>query len=251
MPRACAARDERGERLVAAEQRVDAVERRRVVAVRAARREDRRQVERRSRRALDVVEVLPRRRARSPPNHSHGVSGPRPGRELVPVARHGPAGRLAAPRPAVGEAVGEDLVDDRAAGASPVRAGSSGEEEVVRVGHVVPDERRRRSARRSRRRRRRAASGSGVTGFVDREGRAPPRLGLRLVVDDGLDVARLAVADVAERDRGRRPRRAGRAGARPPRRRARPAARARRRRSRRGAAGRAASRRRSGARVIP
>ncbi len=102
------------------------------------------------------------RPARSPPNHSYAVVGPRPVGELVPVAR-GPPTRARRPEPCRGEAVGEDLVDDRLE--VPRRAAGAGRgDEVVGVGHVEAAGARRRSARRSRRRRRRAASGTASPG---------------------------------------------------------------------------------------
>ena len=58
IPRASAARAQRRERLVAAEQRIDAIERARVVAMGRARREDRRQVDGVRTERLDVVEML-------------------------------------------------------------------------------------------------------------------------------------------------------------------------------------------------
>ena len=69
----------------------------RVVAVRASRREDRRQVEDGGAEPLDVVEALldP---ARSPPNHSCGVSGPRPvGSSSQPRGTAQPGGSAAWP----------------------------------------------------------------------------------------------------------------------------------------------------------
>src|SRR5688500_17661983 len=104
-------REQRTKRLVSAQQRVDAVEARRVVAVRAARGEDRRQVERVDAELLDVVEALldPAQIAAEP--LARGVRTA-PSRKVVPRARNRPLGRVL-PEPGGCEALGEDLVDDR------------------------------------------------------------------------------------------------------------------------------------------
>src|SRR5262249_62062680 len=103
--------DERGERLVAAEHRVDAVEARRVVAVVRAGWEERRQIDDVRAERLDVVEML------LDPGQVAAVPLPRgcwpaPGRELVPAPRLGPAG-LRSLRAGAREAIQEDLVDHR------------------------------------------------------------------------------------------------------------------------------------------
>ena len=85
-------------RLVAAEQRVDAVERRRVVAMRAARGEERRQVDDVRAELLDVVEVLLDARQVAAVPLPRRVR-PAALRQRVPVAAHRPRRRLAlAPR---------------------------------------------------------------------------------------------------------------------------------------------------------
>src|SRR5687768_3333455 len=100
-------REERPKRLVSAQQRVDAVEARRVVAVRAARGEDRRQVERVDAELLEVVEALldPAQIAAVP--LARGVRAT-PRRQVVPRAWNRPLGRFR-PEPGGCEAVGEDL----------------------------------------------------------------------------------------------------------------------------------------------
>ncbi len=189
------------ERLVAAEQRIDLVERRGVVAVRRARPEERRQVEDRRPKELEVVEVRldageiaaePLERRRRPPA----------GRSLVPRARHGPLRRVPLD-PGAREAVGEDLIDDAVAvPGRPVVA--KGADEVVGVRDVVADDG---LAGHPRVAERTAGDEPPVRHrrVEGRERRAPPRLALRLLVDGGDGNARLAVADVANGDgvRGR------------------------------------------------
>ena len=119
MPRACAARDERLERLVTAQQRVDPLERRRVVAVRAPGGKDRRQVDDVRAERLDVVEVRldargGRRRTIRTASPARGPSAARPRRRGM--AQSGGS----TVEPARGETVREDLVDDRLS--VPVRA---------------------------------------------------------------------------------------------------------------------------------
>ena len=87
----CAAADERGEGVVAAEQRVDSVEGRRVVAVDAPGREDRRQVDDVRRRAPRGGRGAPRSRA-GRRRSTRGGFRPPPGRRLVPAAAHRPVG---------------------------------------------------------------------------------------------------------------------------------------------------------------
>ena len=134
---------------------------------------------------------------RSPPNHSAEVVGARPSGQLVPRPRDGPARRLDV-EAAGGEAVGEDLVHDRAE--VPVgAAGVDRDEEVVRVRDVALDEP--------------GAVRPGVAQLAAGEQEAvahlriahgnrgsPPRVGLRLLVDLRPHADRIAVDDAAERD---------------------------------------------------
>ena len=112
IPRACAARVSDDERLVAAEQRVDPVERVGVVAVRGSRREERRQVDDVRAQALDVVEVLLDAAQVSAEELERRVRAAAL-RQRVPArartAQSGASTLEAARR----EPVGEDLVDDR------------------------------------------------------------------------------------------------------------------------------------------
>ena len=228
--------DERAERLVAAEQRVDPVEARRVVAVRAAGGEDRRQVERARAERLDVVEVLldPAQVAAEP--LARRVR-PAPGRQLVPLARDRPVRALLRAARCPREPVGEDLVDDGRE--VPRRPVAEREDEVVRVRHLV-------AVHADPVQPAPAALGADEQPAVRNarvptgKRRAPPRLRLRLAVD-----LRRAPSAARRRRRSagrrRRPRPSARGRARPRRRRARPAARGRSRASRRGAAARAAT----------
>ena len=102
--------DQRRERLVAAEQRVDVLEGARVVAVRAPGREHRRQVEHVRPERAQVVEVrLDAAQVSAEPLERR--VRPTPGRQLVPVARNRPLGRDDV-ETGRREAVGKDLVDD-------------------------------------------------------------------------------------------------------------------------------------------
>ena len=187
---------ERAERLVAAEQRVDPVEGGRVVAVRAAGREERRQIDEVGAELCDVVE------SRLDPGEVAAVQlerrlGPAARRRLAPLAADGPDGRLDVGA-AAGEAVGEDLVGDRAG--VPVRPARIGREhEVVGVRHVVAD----RAepvhpgvADRSAREQPAVARARVAHG----EAGAIPGLALVLLVDRGQHRVRLAVHDRAEHD---------------------------------------------------
>jgi hypothetical protein len=135
-PRACAASTSATSALVAAEQRVDVVEGRGVVAVVALRREARRQVQHRRPQLDEVVEVL--RDARQVAAEHLGA-GQRPGvRHLVvPAGGDRPARQLALvglrrPR----EAVREDLVHDGVG--HPLRdCGLGDQPEVGGVGDVA------------------------------------------------------------------------------------------------------------------
>ena len=157
--------NERDERLVAAEQRVDLVEGRRVVAVVGARREERRQVEDRDAEPLEVVQMrLDRRRGRRRTTRAACRAPSRSG--LVPAAGHRPLGRRSRDARAR-EAVGEDLVDD--ALDVPGRAVVSDRgDEVVGVGDVVADE-----------------PVAGHPAVADHAAREQPAIGRRRVVDRG------------------------------------------------------------------
>ena len=109
---------------------------------------------------------------RSPPNHSYGVSGPRPVGSSSQRARNGPLRRVVAGARRR-ESVRKDLVHDR----PEVPCGPAGierEHEVVRVGNVVTERGRGRSATRSRARRRKAASGSERAGSRTGKRARPP-----------------------------------------------------------------------------
>ncbi len=155
MPRDVGGSDERGEGLVAAEQRIDRVERRRVVAMRAPGREDRGEVEDVHAQRRQVVEAFldSAQIAAEPLERS---LGPASGRKLVPLARYGPLGRrhLATRRC---EAIREHLVHD----GLEVPVGATGprrRDEVVGVGDVERLNAHARSATRSRSHRPTAAS---------------------------------------------------------------------------------------------
>ena len=132
-PRACAARDERARaprRRRAAGRRGRSSSRRSGACCPRGRTASGRARSRRATRRGRGAASIPRR---SPPNHSRGVVRPAAGRQLVPLARDRPGGRVArASSAARGEAVGEDLVDDGRE--VPVRARRvDREHEVVRV----------------------------------------------------------------------------------------------------------------------
>ena len=131
---------------------------------------------------------------RSPPNHSNGVSGPRPVGSAVPLARNRPLRTLDV-EPARGEAVGKDLVDDGLR-VPRGRAAVDRVDEVVRIGNVVPDES--------------SPVQPGVADLaagqqpairndraLNREAGDPPVVAVPL----RLDAARFAVADVTKHDR--------------------------------------------------
>ncbi len=131
---------------------------------------------------------------RSPPNHSSCVSGPRPmGNSSQPRA-HCPVGRVHV-EPGRGEAVREDLVDDRLQ--VPLRAARiRGRDEVVGVGDVEALDPRAVQPRVAE-----VAAGEKPAirrgGIPHREARPPPDVGLRLPIDLRHDNPRLAVTDVA------------------------------------------------------
>src|SRR5581483_11950826 len=187
-------RGQRRERLVAAEQRVDPGERRRVVAVVRPGREERRQVEDVGAEGRDVVEVLldP---AQVAAEELGGGLRRAPLRQRVPLAAHRPLGRLHC-QPARGEAVREDLVHDRARmPVGPPRARRG--DEVVRVRDVVADPP---PAVHPREARLAAPEQPAVADrrAGRRERRSPPGLAAGLRVDDRLDRARLAVVHGAQ-----------------------------------------------------
>ena len=119
---------ERAERLLVAEQRIDALVVGRVVAVVARRLEDRVEVERGDAERLEVAELLAdaleRAAVEVPGEHLVGLLVELVGDGLVPVLDEAALGSLArgierlgalAPIVAAGEAIGEDLVDDAVA----------------------------------------------------------------------------------------------------------------------------------------
>ena len=189
-------------RLVASEQRVDAVERGGVVAMRAPRREHRRQVEHvraeRQRRGRGA----PRSRGGRRRTTRTGVSGPRPvGSSSQPrgIAHSGgvtlTAGRC--------EPVREDLVDDRLeVPVGPARA--------QRTGRSRPRPGRRTDCTPDAVQPRVADVAAGQQPAIrrgrvpDRERRAPPDVGVRLTSISRASDLGLAVAHVAQRDLVRR-----------------------------------------------
>src|SRR5207245_1734991 len=85
--------EQRAKRLVAAEERVDELEARRVVAMSAARREERRQVDEVRAEPVDMVEVLLDTAEVAAVELARGVAAPS-FRETVPLARDGPVRSL-------------------------------------------------------------------------------------------------------------------------------------------------------------
>ena len=200
IPRSCTARASEASASSPPSRGSTVGEARGVVAVDAPGREDRREVEDVGAERLDVVEALldPGEVAAEPLARRVRAAA---GRQLVPGARDRPiweAGGRVGGGAARREAVGEDLVHDRAE--VPVRAaGVEREDEVVGVGRVV-------------------GHGSGAVEphvvaavpdkpavahrwCTDRERGPPPGLGIRLGVDLGRDPARLAVLYLADCDR--------------------------------------------------
>ena len=176
------------------------LERRRVVAVRRGRREERRQVDQVRAERRDVVEVLldaaadRRRRARTA-SACHGRSAARPSRAGSPTT--GSRRRGARSRTGRGRSGRRPTAD------ASRRPRAGGDDEVVGVRDLV-----RRAAERVH---------PGIAGVAarqepavardrvpDRERRAPPDVGLGLLVDRRLDAARLAVALVPEKHPVRR-----------------------------------------------
>jgi hypothetical protein len=188
---------QRGERLVAAEQRVDAVEGRRVVPVLAARREERRQVDHVRAERLDVVEMRLDAEEVAAVELVRGLA-PSPCRELVPGLADRPLRRRDI-EPRRRETVGVDLVDDRAD--VPLRAAAvEGEDEVVGVGYLVREDPEAVQPGEAEV----AAGEQPAVPRPDRERRqrrAPPSLGVGLGVERGREHAGLAVVHVAEADR--------------------------------------------------
>ena len=194
MPRSVRGLDQPAQRLVAAEQRVDAVERAGVVAVVGAGLEDRGEVEQGHPQLLEVVEVLDDTVQRAAVQLERHV-GPAVHDGVVPVGRLRPARQWRAGRGAC-EPVGEDLVAHlvRHPVGQPVLGADLevpgvGHVAVVHAGGVEP-----------------AVAGAGVAHHepVRRQRvhqsqvRLPPRTGLVGARARGLDHRRLPVADRAQ-----------------------------------------------------
>ncbi len=194
--------DQRTQRLVPAQQRIDALEAGRVVAVRAPRREEWRHIDEVRAELLDVVEVLLDAAQVAAVQLARRVAAAAL-RKTIPLARDRPVGPLrSGGRTRRRKPVREDLVHDRAR-VPGRRTRIEREHEVVGSGDLMrmqPEAVHPAIAGRA------AVDDPAIAdvGIRHLHLRPPPRLAVRLLVDDRLGGARLAVGHVPQPDVRRR-----------------------------------------------